>query len=177
MAARFGSNIVLRYDVSGDREIGDMFAQLEYYYWKVSTGIVRSIGFRTAQALGGISSANRSRRGVCRGARYRSAWLRFSQGRRDQLRDNATLLTLSYLGAERNAELQRYGAIGIQSRNLCAMQADPSVSDRCSISASPIEQPPRRRHHQLQQGLHHVAANAPCQLLISIEKSAMLLRS
>jgi enoyl-[acyl-carrier protein] reductase I len=66
MANEFGSEIILRCDVSSDQEISDMFAQLKQHWPEGFDGIVHSIGFAPREALGGdfLDSITREAFGV-----------------------------------------------------------------------------------------------------------------
>jgi len=117
MANEFGSEIILRCDVSSDQEISDMFAQLKQHWPEGFDGIVHSIGFAPREALGGdfLDSITREAFGVAHDiSSYSFAAL--AKAGREQLRDNSALLTLSYLGAER--AMPSYNVMGLAKASL-----------------------------------------------------------
>ncbi len=175
MAAEFGSNIVLRCDVSSDQEIGDMFAQLKQHWPEGFDGIVHSIGFAPREALGGdfLESISREAFAVAHDiSAYSLAAL--AKGGRDQLRDNAALLTLSYLGAER--AMPSYNVMGLAKASLeaCVRYTALSLGQRGirvnGISAGPIKTLAAAGVTGFSKILHHVAANAPLRRNVSIEE-------
>ncbi|MFO1380307.1 MAG: SDR family oxidoreductase [Chitinivorax sp.] len=175
MAAEFGSNIVLRCDVSSDQEIGDMFAQLKQHWPEGFDGIVHSIGFAPREALGGdfLESISREAFAVAHDiSAYSLAAL--AKGGRDQLRDNAALLTLSYLGAER--AMPSYNVMGLAKASLeaCVRYTALSLGQRGirvnGISAGPIKTLAAAGITGFSKILHHVAANAPLRRNVSIEE-------
>jgi len=100
-AKEFGSDIILPMDVAQDQNITDCFAQLSQR-WEKFDGFVHSISFAPADQLDGDYVAAATREGF-RIAHDISAYsfVAMAQAARPFLNKDASLLTLSYLGAER----------------------------------------------------------------------------
>jgi enoyl-[acyl-carrier protein] reductase I len=175
MANEFGSDIILRCDVSSDQEISDMFAQLKQHWPEGFDGIVHSIGFAPREALGGdfLDSITREAFGVAHDiSSYSFAAL--AKAGREQLRDNSALLTLSYLGAER--AMPSYNVMGLAKASLeaCVRYSAFSLGQRGirvnGISAGPIKTLAAAGISGFSKILHHVAANAPLKRNVTIEE-------
>jgi enoyl-[acyl-carrier protein] reductase I len=175
MANEFGSEIILRCDVSSDQEISDMFAQLKQHWPEGFDGIVHSIGFAPREALGGdfLDSITREAFGVAHDiSSYSFAAL--AKAGREQLRDNSALLTLSYLGAER--AMPSYNVMGLAKASLeaCVRYSAFSLGQRGirvnGISAGPIKTLAAAGISGFSKILHHVAANAPLKRNVTIEE-------
>lgn len=175
MASEFGSDIILRCDVSSDQEISDMFAQLKQHWPEGFDGIVHSIGFAPREALGGdfLDSITREAFGVAHDiSAYSFAAL--AKAGRDQLRDNSALLTLTYLGAER--AMPSYNVMGLAKASLeaCVRYSALSLGQRGirvnGISAGPIKTLAAAGISGFSKILHHVAANAPLKRNVTIEE-------
>jgi enoyl-[acyl-carrier protein] reductase I len=175
MANEFGSEIILRCDVSSDQEISDMFAQLKQHWPEGFDGIVHSIGFAPREALGGdfLDSITREAFGVAHDiSSYSFAAL--AKAGREQLRDNSALLTLSYLGAER--AMPSYNVMGLAKASLeaCVRYSAFSLGQHGirvnGISAGPIKTLAAAGISGFSKILHHVAANAPLKRNVTIEE-------
>ncbi|MDQ5886744.1 MAG: enoyl-[acyl-carrier protein] reductase [Pseudomonadota bacterium] len=175
MANEFGSEIILRCDVSSDQEISDMFAQLKQHWPEGFDGIVHSIGFAPREALGGdfLDSITREAFGVAHDiSSYSFAAL--AKAGREQLRDNSALLTLSYLGAER--AMPSYNVMGLAKASLeaCVRYSAFSLGQRGirvnGISAGPIKTLAAAGISGFSKILHHVATNAPLKRNVTIEE-------
>jgi enoyl-[acyl-carrier protein] reductase I len=152
-----------------------MFAQLKQHWPEGFDGIVHSIGFAPREALGGdfLESISREAFAVAHDiSAYSLAAL--AKGGRDQLRDNAALLTLSYLGAER--AMPSYNVMGLAKASLeaCVRYTALSLGQRGirvnGISAGPIKTLAAAGITGFSKILHHVAANAPLRRNVSIEE-------
>jgi enoyl-[acyl-carrier protein] reductase I len=117
LAAEFNSNLLLRCDVSQDKDISQCFDDLSGH-WDGLDGIVHSIAFAPREALTGdyLESINREAFHIAHDissysfAALAKAGLPLMQGRR------AALLTLSYLGAVR--VMPNYNVMGLAKASL-----------------------------------------------------------
>ncbi|HRH79769.1 MAG TPA: enoyl-ACP reductase FabI [Thiobacillaceae bacterium] len=117
MAAEFGSNLVFPCDVANDAEIDALFAELGKH-WDGLDGLVHSIAFVPKQALAGdyLENINREYFRIAHDISSYSftalakAALPMMQGR------NASLLTMTYLGAVRS--VPHYNVMGLAKASL-----------------------------------------------------------
>ena len=144
LAKEFGSNLVLPCDVASDDEITNMFSELGKH-WDGLDGIIHSIAFVPKQALVGdyIDAVTREYFQIAHDISSYSfvalakAGLPMMQGR------NASLLTLSYLGAERY--VPHYNVMGLAKASLeanvryMATSLGPKGIRVNAISAGPIK--------------------------------------
>ncbi len=144
MAAQLGSNIVLPCDVTSDSEIDSLFAGLRKH-WDSLDILVHSIGFAPRELLQGgyLESVTREGFGIAHDisaysfAALSKAALPMMEGRQ------ASLLTMTYLGAERAVPM--YNVMGPAKASLEAnvrfMAADlgPQGIRVNGISAGPIK--------------------------------------
>lgn len=174
MATEFGSDIVLRCDVSSDAEIAAMAADLTAAWGKVD-GVVHSIGFAPREALSGdyLDSVSREAFTVAHDiSSYSFAAL--AKALRPHLNEHAALLTLSYLGAERT--VVNYNVMGLAKASLEAnvrymATAMGSQGIRVNgISAGPIKTLAAAGIAGFSKILHHVAASAPLKRNVTIEE-------
>lgn len=116
MAAEFGSNILLRCDVSSDDEIDALFAGLKQH-WDTLDGFVHSIGFAPREALSGdyLDSVNREAFRIAHDISSYS-FAAMAKAARPMLAPNSALLTLTYLGAER--VMPNYNVMGLAKASL-----------------------------------------------------------
>ncbi|NLR75859.1 MULTISPECIES: enoyl-ACP reductase FabI [Leeia] len=116
MAAEFGSNILLRCDVSSDEEIDALFAGLKQH-WDTLDGFVHSIGFAPREALSGdyLDSVNREAFRIAHDISSYS-FAAMAKAARPMLAPNSALLTLTYLGAER--VMPNYNVMGLAKASL-----------------------------------------------------------
>jgi enoyl-[acyl-carrier protein] reductase I len=144
LAKEFGSDLVLPCDVASDEEIANMFSELGKH-WDGLDGIIHSIAFVPKQALVGdyIDAVTREYFQIAHDISSYSfvalakAGLPMMQGR------NASLLTLSYLGAERY--VPHYNVMGLAKASLeanvryMATSLGPKGIRVNAISAGPIK--------------------------------------
>jgi len=144
LAKEFGSDLVLPCDVASDDEITNMFSELGKH-WDGLDGIIHSIAFVPKQALVGdyIDAVTREYFQIAHDISSYSfvalakAGLPMMQGR------NASLLTLSYLGAERY--VPHYNVMGLAKASLeanvryMATSLGPKGIRVNAISAGPIK--------------------------------------
>ncbi|CAB3730890.1 MULTISPECIES: enoyl-ACP reductase FabI [Achromobacter] len=143
-AAEFGSNIVLPCDVAEDSQIDGAFAELGKH-WDGLDGLVHSIGFAPREAIAGNFLDGLSREGfriahdisAYSFAAMAKAALPLMEGR------NGSVLTLTYLGAER--VVPNYNTMGLAKASLeasvryLATALGPRGIRANGISAGPIK--------------------------------------
>lgn len=115
-AAEFGSSLVFDCDVSDDAQIERLFAQLGEA-WPEFDGFVHSIGFAPREAIAGDFLEGLSRENF-RIAHDISAYSfpAMAKAAAPRLRTGSSLLTLSYLGAERY--VPNYNTMGLAKASL-----------------------------------------------------------
>ncbi len=174
MAAEFGSQLVYPCDVASDQQISDLFIELGKE-WQSLDGIVHSIGFAPREALSGdfLDAVTRDAFHIAHDiSAYSFAAL--AKAARPMLTTNASLLTLSYLGAAR--AVPNYNVMGLAKASLeanvryMAAAMGPSGIRVNGISAGPIKTVAAAGIAGFSKILHHVAATAPLRRNVSIEE-------
>ncbi|WP_374348443.1 enoyl-ACP reductase FabI [Chitinimonas sp.] len=174
MANELGSNIILRCDVSSDEEIAAMAAELGKA-WTQIDGVVHSIGFAPREALSGdyLDSVSREAFQIAHDiSSYSFAAL--AKALRPQLSKDASLLTLSYLGAER--AVPNYNVMGLAKASLeanvryMAMSIGAQGVRVNGISAGPIKTLAAAGISGFSKILHHVEECAPLKRNVSIDE-------
>ncbi|AOY00319.1 enoyl-ACP reductase FabI [Jeongeupia sp. USM3] len=144
LAKHFDSDLVLPCDVASDEQIAAVFADLGKR-WDGLDGLVHSIGFAPRDALKGdyLDAVTRENFRIAHDiSSYSFAAL--AKAARPMLNQNASLITLSYLGAER--AIPNYNVMGLAKASLeanvryiaAAVGGDKGI--RCNgISAGPIK--------------------------------------
>ena len=116
MAKEFGSTVLIRCDVSSDEDIQNLATELQKH-WDKFDGFVHSIGFAPREALDGdyLDAVTRENFRIAHDiSSYSFAAL--AKAVRPMLNDDAALLTLSYLGAER--VMPNYNVMGLAKASL-----------------------------------------------------------
>ena len=175
MAREFGSDIVLRCDVSSDDEINGMFAELKTHWPEGLDGIVHSIGFAPREALAGdfLDAISREAFQVAHDISAYS-FPALAKAGRAQLRPNAALLTLTYLGAER--AMPNYNVMGLAKASLeasvryTAYAMGPQGIRVNGISAGPIKTLAASGIGSFSKILNHVSSTAPLRRGVTIEE-------
>lgn len=115
-AAGWDSKLVLPCDVASDEEIDAVFAELAKHWDKVDI-IVHAVGFAPAHELDGNYVDVTTRDGFRIAHDISSySFVALAKGARNMLHEGSSLLTLSYLGAER--VLQNYNVMGLAKASL-----------------------------------------------------------
>ena len=116
LAANFNSDIVLPCDVAEDQQINDLFPKLSKY-WKKFDILVHSIAFVPKEALSGdfIENTNRENFKIAHDISSYS-FTALAKSALPFLNPNASLLTVSYLGAERT--MPNYNVMGLAKASL-----------------------------------------------------------
>lgn len=173
-AKEMGTDIVLRCNVGSDEEIAAMAADLGKAWTQVD-GVVHSIGFAPREALSGdyLDSVSREAFHIAHDiSSYSFAAL--AKALRPSLAPNASLLTLSYLGAER--AVPNYNVMGLAKASLEAnvrymAQSLGAQGVRVNgISAGPIKTLAAAGISGFSKILHHVAESAPLKRNVTIEE-------
>lgn len=142
-AKEFGSELIFDCDVGSDEQISGVFADLAKS-WDQLDGLVHAIGFAPREAIAGDFLDGLSREGF-RIAHDISAYSfpALAKAALPMLRQNASLLTLSYLGAVRS--LPNYNTMGLAKASLeasvryLAESLGPKGIRVNGISAGPIK--------------------------------------
>jgi enoyl-[acyl-carrier protein] reductase I len=173
-ASEFGSDIVLPCDVAEDAQIDATFEQLAQR-WDGLDGLVHSIGFAPREAIAGDFLGGLSREGF-RIAHDISAYsfpalakaaLPLMKGR------NGSVLTLTYLGAER--VVPNYNTMGLAKASLeasvryLATALGPLGIRANGISAGPIKTLAASGIKDFSSILKFVESNAPLRRNVSID--------
>lgn len=143
LAAEWGSNILIQCDVSSDEQIKQAFEELANY-WTNFDGLVHSIAFAPSDQLAGdyLEVVNREGFRVAHEiSSYSLAAL--TQAALPMLNENSSIVTLSYLGAEK--AVPSYNVMGLAKASLeanvryLAASLGPKNIRINGISAGPIK--------------------------------------
>ena len=174
-AAEFGSDIVLPLDVGDDDQIAQVFSELGKSWDGLDT-LVHSVGFAPRETLQGGFLDNLSRESFAIAhdissyslAALAKAARPMMQGR------NGSILTLSYLGAER--ALANYNVMGLAKASLeanvryLAYNLGPEGTRVNAISAGPIKTLAAAGVGNLRKMLDHVEAHSPLRRNVTPEE-------
>lgn len=175
LAPEFDSKIILPCDVASDTSIDELFASLKQH-WDGLDGLVHSIGFAPREAIAGdfLEGVTRENFRIAHDissysfAALARAALPLMEGR------NASLLTLSYLGAVRT--VPNYNTMGLAKASLeaCVRYLATSVGPRGirvnGISAGPIKTLAAAGIGGFGKILHHVEKHAPLRRNVTTEE-------
>ncbi len=115
-AEGWGSNLTFPCDVASDQEIEQVFASLSEHWDKIDI-IVHSVGFAPAHELDGNYVDVTTRDGFRIAHDISSySFVALAKGARNMLSENSSMLTLSYLGAEK--VLPNYNVMGLAKASL-----------------------------------------------------------
>ncbi|XZG71512.1 enoyl-ACP reductase FabI [Chitinibacteraceae bacterium HSL-7] len=144
LAADFDSSIVLPCDVSSDEQIEQLFVSLKGH-WDNFDGLVHSVAFAPRDALKGdyLDAVSREAFRIAHDVSSYS-FAALAKAARPMLNEQAALITLSYLGAER--AIPNYNVMGLAKASLeanvryMAAAMGPEKGQRVfGISAGPIK--------------------------------------
>lgn len=174
-AKECGSSIVLPLDVGDDAQIEAVFAELGKTWGDGFDILVHSVGFAPREALEGGFLDNLTRENF-RIAHDISSYslAALAKAARPLMKGrNGSILTLSYLGAER--ALASYNVMGLAKASLeanvryLAMNLGPEGTRVNCISAGPIKTLAASGVGNLRKMLTHVAETAPLRRNVTIE--------
>jgi len=173
-ATEFGSNLIFPCDVADDAQIEALFADLKQH-WGTLDGLVHSIGFAPREAIAGDFLDGMTRENF-RIAHDISAYSfpALAKAAQSMLSENASLLTLTYLGAER--AIPNYNTMGLAKASLEASVRYLAVSlggkgvRVNGISAGPIKTLAASGIKSFGKILDFVEANAPLHRNVTIEQ-------
>ena len=116
LASEFDSQLVLPCDVSSDEEIAALFSELGRH-WPKFDGLVHSVAFAPKEALSGDFLEGMSKEAFRIAHDVSSySFAALAKAALPLLDDNAALLTLSYLGAEKS--VPNYNMMGLAKASL-----------------------------------------------------------
>ncbi len=173
-AAEFGSELVFPCDVADDAQIEALFASLGQH-WPKLDGLVHSIGFAPREAIAGDFLDGMTRENF-RIAHDISAYSfpALAKAALPLLSENASLLTLSYLGAEK--VIPNYNTMGVAKAALeaCVRYMAGSLGAKGArvnaISAGPIKTLAASGIKGFGKILEFVEHNAPLKRNVTIEQ-------
>ena len=173
-ARECGSDIVLPCDVAEDAQIDSVFAEIGKR-WDGFDILVHSVGFAPREALEGgfLDGITRERFAIAHDiSSYSLAAL--AKAARPQMQGRkGSILTLSYLGAER--ALANYNVMGLAKASLeacvryLALNLGPEGIRVNAISAGPIKTLAAAGIANFRKMLSHVEENAPLRRSVSID--------
>ncbi|HET7662190.1 MAG TPA: enoyl-ACP reductase [Rhodanobacteraceae bacterium] len=174
-ANAFGSNIVLPCDVAEDTQIENLFVELGKH-WDGFDILVHSVGFAPREAIQGQYLDNLTRENFAIAHDISSYSLAaLSKAARPMMANrNGSILTLTYLGAER--ALNNYNVMGVAKASLeanvryLAFNLGPEGTRVNAISAGPIKTLAAAGISNFRKMLDHVEENAPLRRSITTEE-------
>lgn len=173
-AQEFGSDLVFPCDVAEDAQIDALFVDLKKH-WDTLDGLVHSIGFAPREAIAGDFLDGMTRENF-RIAHDISAYSfpALAKAAKPMLAENASLLTLTYLGAER--AIPNYNTMGVAKAALEASVRYLAVALGSQgvrvngISAGPIKTLAASGIKGFGKILDFVEQNAPLHRNVTIEQ-------
>lgn len=174
LASSLGSNIVLPCDVAIDDEIEQVFASLKQS-WDGLDSLVHAVAFAPREQLEGDYLEAVTREGFQMAHDISSySFAGLAKAARSQLNPGASLLTLTYLGAER--AMPNYNVMGPAKASLeantrfMANSLGPQGVRVNAISAGPIRTLAAAGISDFKKLLGHVASVAPLRENVTIEQ-------
>lgn len=173
-ANEFGSSIVLPLDVGDDAQIDQMYRDLGSH-WDGFDILVHSVGFAPREALQGefLDNLTREAFAIAHDISSYSLAALAKAGRPMMQGRNGSILTLSYLGAEK--ALANYNVMGLAKASLeanvryLALNLGPEGTRVNAISAGPIKTLAAAGIANFRRMLGHVEAHAPLRRSVTIE--------
>ncbi|TMG95664.1 MAG: SDR family oxidoreductase [Betaproteobacteria bacterium] len=174
IVAEFGACPVLRCDVAADDQIGALFETLKSE-WGAIDGMLHAIAFAPRESLAGDFLAGMSREAFRTAHDISSySFAALAKAARPLLEGrNASLLTLTYLGAVRS--LANYNVMGLAKASLeanvryLASTLGPEGTRVNAISAGPIKTLAAAGIGGFSKILHFVEKNAPLRRNVTID--------
>lgn len=181
-AAEFGSKIVLPMDVAEDQQINEAFAELGQS-WSSLDGFVHAIGFAPRESIAGdfLEGASREAFRIAHDisaysyvAMAKAALPLLSKHNENDQRGGASLVTLTYMGAEKM--VPNYNTMGLAKASLeasvryLAESLGPVGIRSNGISAGPIKTLAASGIKGFSKILEAVEKNAPLRRNVTIEE-------
>ena len=174
-AAEYGSEIVLPLDVSDDAQIAACFEQLGQHWTDGFDILVHAIAFAPREAIAGefLDGMTRENFAIAHDVSSYSLSALAKAARPQMKGRNGSILTLSYLGAER--ALAGYNLMGVAKASLeasvryLALNLGPEGTRVNAISAGPIKTLAAAGIAGFRKILGHVEENAPLRRTVTIE--------
>jgi enoyl-[acyl-carrier protein] reductase I len=175
MAAECGSTIILECDVSYDEHITNVFKNIAEH-WDSLDGIVHSVAFAPREALDGdyVNATTRDNFRIAHDISSYSFTALAKAGRALMAGRNASLLTLTYLGAER--AIPNYNVMGVAKASLEANVRYMAVALGAegirvnAISAGPIRTLAASGINNFKSMLNKAADTAPLKRNVTIDE-------
>jgi enoyl-[acyl-carrier protein] reductase I len=175
-ANTFGSNIVLPCDVAEDAQIDRLFAELGKHWTDGFDVLVHSVGFAPREALQGqyLDHLTRENFSIAHDISSYSLAALAKAARPMMAGRNGSILTLTYLGAER--ALSNYNVMGLAKASLeanvryLAFNLGPEGTRVNAISAGPIKTLAAAGIANFRKMLDHVDENAPLRRSVTIDE-------
>jgi len=175
-ANTFGSNIVLPCDVAEDAQIDGLFAELGKHWTDGFDVLVHSVGFAPREALQGgyLDNLTRENFSIAHDISSYSLAAVAKAARPMMAGRNGSILTLTYLGAER--ALSNYNVMGLAKASLeanvryLAFNLGPEGTRVNAISAGPIKTLAAAGIANFRKMLDHVDENAPLRRSVTIDE-------
>lgn len=175
LAGELGSDIVVACDVSHDSEIEAMFEHLDDY-WDGLDIIVHSLAYAPKDQLDGdyVDVVTREGFRIAHDISSYSFAAVAKAGRHMMRGRNASLLTLSYLGAER--AMPNYNVMGVAKASLeanmryMAQSLGPEGIRVNAVSAGPIKTLAAAGISDFKRFLEHVEGQAPLRKNVTIDE-------
>lgn len=169
------SSIVLPLDVAEDAQIDAMYAALGKHWPDGFDILVHAVGFAPREALDGefLEGLTRESFRIAHDTSSYSLAALAKAGRPMMKGRNGSILTLSYLGAER--ALANYNVMGLAKASLeanvryLALNLGPEGTRVNAISAGPIKTLAAAGIANFRKMLHHVEEYAPLRRTVTIE--------
>jgi enoyl-[acyl-carrier protein] reductase I len=169
------SSIVLPLDVGDDAQIDAVFADLGKVWTDGFDILVHSVGFAPRESIDGefLEGLNRENFRIAHDISSYSLAALAKAGRPMMKGRNGSILTLSYLGAER--ALANYNVMGLAKASLeanvryLALNLGPEGTRVNAISAGPIKTLAAAGIANFRKMLHHVEEYAPLRRTVTIE--------
>ncbi|AFC86861.1 enoyl-ACP reductase FabI [Frateuria aurantia] len=173
-ANAFGSNIVLPCDVAQDEQIDQLYTDLAKH-WDGFDILVHSVGFAPREALQGqyLDNLTRENFNIAHDVSSYSLAALAKAARPMMANRNSSILTLSYLGAER--ALANYNVMGLAKASLeanvryLAYNLGPEGTRVNAISAGPIKTLAAAGIANFRKMLDHVEENTPLRRSVTID--------
>ena len=175
-AEEYGSNIVIPLDVTSDEQIANCFSELGRHWTDGFDILVHAIAYAPREAIAGqfLDGLTRENFAIAHDISAYSLAAMAKAARPQMQGRNGSIVTLSYLGAER--ALQGYNVMGVAKASLeatvryLAYNLGPEGTRVNAISAGPIKTLAAAGIAGFRKILGHVEENAPLRRTVTIEQ-------